>query len=64
LIVPMYHPAAGLHQNKLRAVIMKDFAQLPMLIEKAKNQREMMATQKKEPSSSESSESATQLSFF
>ena len=64
LIVPMYHPAAGLHQNKLRAVIMKDFAQLPMLIEKAKNQREIMATQKKEPSSNESSESATQLSFF
>jgi uracil-DNA glycosylase family 4 len=32
LIVPMYHPAAALHQGSLRPVIERDFAQLPELI--------------------------------
>lgn len=29
LIVPMYHPAAALHQPSLRQVVMQDFARLP-----------------------------------
>jgi DNA polymerase len=32
LVVPMYHPAAALHQGSLRPVIKQDFAQLPQLI--------------------------------
>jgi DNA polymerase len=32
LIVPMYHPAAALHQGSLRPVIERDFTQLPELI--------------------------------
>jgi uracil-DNA glycosylase family 4 len=32
LIVPMYHPAAALHQASLRPVIERDFKQLPELI--------------------------------
>lgn len=32
LVVPMYHPAAALHQGSLRPVIEKDFAKLPQLI--------------------------------
>ena len=36
LVVPMYHPAAALHQGSLRPVIKQDFAQLPRLIAKAK----------------------------
>jgi DNA polymerase len=32
LVVPMYHPAAALHQGSLRPVIKEDFAQLPELI--------------------------------
>jgi uracil-DNA glycosylase family 4 len=32
LIVPMYHPAAALHQGSLRPVIEKDFSKLPELI--------------------------------
>lgn len=32
LVVPMYHPAAALHQGSLRPVIEKDFAQIPNLI--------------------------------
>lgn len=32
LIVPMYHPAAALHQGSLRPVLERDFARLPELI--------------------------------
>jgi uracil-DNA glycosylase len=35
LIVPMYHPAAALHQSALKPVLEKDFAGLPELIAKA-----------------------------
>jgi DNA polymerase len=35
LVVPMYHPAAALHQQSLRPTIEKDFARLPELIAKA-----------------------------
>jgi DNA polymerase len=32
LVVPMYHPAAALHQGSLRPVIQNDFSKLPQLI--------------------------------
>jgi DNA polymerase len=32
LVIPMYHPAAALHQPSLRSVLERDFAQLPELI--------------------------------
>jgi len=35
LIVPMYHPAAALHQPKWRPTLMDDFSRLPAWIEKA-----------------------------
>jgi len=35
LVIPMYHPAAALHQPSLRSVIEKDFTKLPELITKA-----------------------------
>lgn len=35
LVVPMYHPAAALHQGSLKPVIERDFAKLPDLISKA-----------------------------
>lgn len=35
LVVPMYHPAAALHQPKLRATVEEDFARLPEWIEQA-----------------------------
>jgi uracil-DNA glycosylase family 4 len=63
LIVPMYHPAAGLHQAKLRPVIMKDFAQLPKMVDNARQQREIKASQNGSTSNGQS-EDATQLSFF
>ena len=33
MIYPMYHPAAGLHNAKLRPVIKSDFSRLPSLID-------------------------------
>jgi DNA polymerase len=35
LVVPMYHPAAALHQPSLKADVEKDFAKLPDLIAKS-----------------------------
>ncbi len=58
LIVPMYHPAAALHQPKLRSVIMHDFAQLKDLISKEK---ERLAV---ESAGENKEDDATQLSFF
>ena len=36
LIVPMYHPAAALHQPSLKSVVQQDFARLPQMIARAK----------------------------
>lgn len=35
-VVPMYHPAAALHQGSLRQVLLDDFARLPAAIERAR----------------------------
>ena len=35
VVVPMYHPAAALHQPSLRAVIEADFKKLPLILEEA-----------------------------
>jgi len=37
--VPMYHPAAALHQASLREIILEDFANLPRVIERARQHR-------------------------
>ena len=36
ILVPMYHPAAALHQQRLRSVIIDDFRTLPELLERAR----------------------------
>ena len=52
LIVPMFHPAAALHQPNLRPQLEKDFAMLPAYLEEAKRKRfpvvEEPAAEKKE----------------
>jgi len=40
MVVPMYHPAAALHQPSLRSVVKQDFANLPGLIETAQKTRQ------------------------
>lgn len=39
MIVPMYHPAAALHQPSLREVVKQDFAKLPEMIAQAQKTR-------------------------
>ena len=39
LIVPMYHPAAALHQSALRGAIEEDFAKLPKFLADAERDR-------------------------
>ena len=39
IIVPMYHPAAALHQGSLRATIQADFERLPIILAKAQEDR-------------------------
>lgn len=39
MVVPMYHPAAALHQPSLREIVKQDFKNLPGLIAKAQETR-------------------------
>lgn len=55
LVVPMYHPAAALHQGSLRAVIEDDFSKLPKFLADAERVRE---------SEAQRSEVAQQTSLF
>lgn len=59
-IIPMYHPAAALHQPKLKPVIKEDFAQLSELVAKAKQTASKHTTD----ADSQIEDDATQLSFF
>jgi DNA polymerase len=52
LIVPMYHPAAALHQAALRGAIEDDFKKLPKWLEEANRDREA-ADKADEPSPSQ-----------
>jgi len=45
LVVPMYHPAAALHQSNLRGAIEDDFARLPKLLAEQEQLREAAAEQ-------------------
>lgn len=58
LVVPMYHPAAALHQRSLKSVVEQDFARLPEMIDKAEHLPEYI-----EPETN-SGEEAQQLSLF
>jgi DNA polymerase len=51
LIVPMYHPAAALHQPSLKPIVVKDFAKLPDLIATASEAPvyEVVPEEKSEP---------------
>jgi DNA polymerase len=60
LIVPMYHPAAALHQQSLRPTIEKDFSRLPELIAKAADSPKNNQT----PPDEKPQETPKQLSLF
>jgi len=60
LVVPMFHPAAALHQPALRASIVDDFGRLPVLIQNIK--KAAPAKQPEEPAPSP--HGPEQLSLF
>ena len=68
MIVPMYHPAAALHQPSLRDVVKGDFVELSDLINKAKETRQNnpdLASMSLEDHENDQDDSATeQLSLF
>ena len=70
LIIPMFHPAAALHQPSLRTAIEHDFSLIPGYLEQAKERFEPKPeTEEKpedKPSSQETAENgeASQLSLF
>lgn len=39
MVIPMYHPAAALHQPSLRSVVKEDFAKLPDMLAEAQDAR-------------------------
>lgn len=49
LIVPMYHPAAALHQGALRGAIEDDFAKLPKFLAEVERARDVEAEQSAPP---------------
>jgi DNA polymerase len=58
LIVPMYHPAAALHQGSLRGAIEEDFAKLPKFLADVERERARSADPEPEP------EAASQMKLF
>ncbi|MBN2501888.1 MAG: uracil-DNA glycosylase [Anaerolineales bacterium] len=61
LIVPMYHPAAALHQPSLRSTVEGDFNRLPELIAEAGEAPELV---EQEQPDDNSNEEPKQLSLF
>jgi DNA polymerase len=49
LIVPMYHPAAALHQGALRGAITDDFTKLPKFLAEVERTRAVEAEQSSSP---------------
>lgn len=49
LVVPMYHPAAALHQSSLRATIEEDFERLPKFLAEIERDRDLAAAREAPP---------------
>ncbi len=66
LIVPMYHPAAALHQPLLKNNIVADFIALPKAIEEARKKKQPQVTLTNEPNNTDlrDEEPAEQLKLF
>jgi DNA polymerase len=70
LIVAMYHPAAALHQPKLKSTLEEDFMHLPDYIRQVKNAQQARNSQSTKSEKSEETKTSpadndpTQLSLF
>jgi uracil-DNA glycosylase family 4 len=49
VILPMYHPAAALHQPSLKSVLVEDFGKIPQILKDMANLKEEKEEPKKEP---------------
>jgi DNA polymerase len=45
-VIPMFHPAAALHQSRFKPMLLEDFAKLPALLEEARAARGKSKTKK------------------
>lgn len=63
-VIPMFHPAAALHQPALRPSILADFAKLPDLLNEARLALGRKAIVRKKESSSQKIEKPQQMSLF
>jgi len=65
-VIPMYHPAAALHQPKWKPQILADFAKLPALLEVARAELSKSAPKVAEPKAAYEApqEEPKQLSLF
>ena len=63
-IIPMYHPAAALHQPALRPSILADFAKLPEQLSEARAALGRQSVEKKKNMASQKPEKPQQLSLF
>ena len=68
MAVPMYHPAAALHQPSLRDVVKEDFAKLPAYIKQAQDTRrnnpDLVLPTQEDPEEERDEGNAQQLSLF
>ncbi len=65
LVVPMYHPAAALHQPSLKTSVQKDFSRLPQFIQQAKKAAQPLEANPVETAEEPSvNDEPTQLSLF
>jgi DNA polymerase len=46
-VIPMFHPAAALHQERFKPMLLEDFAKLPQLLEEARAASGKSKTKKK-----------------
>ena len=63
-VIPMYHPAAALHQPALRPSILADFAKLPEQLNEARTALGRPIVEKKKITVPQKSEKPQQLSLF
>jgi uracil-DNA glycosylase family 4 len=64
VVVPMFHPAAALHQQRYRALIEEDFRRLPALIAEAKPVTPEPQTPSPSPPALSEAEASQQMRLF
>lgn len=63
-VIPMFHPAAALHQATLKPAILGDFAKLPELLKQARAAQGKSAGEKTKEETQQKNEEPKQLSLF